>query len=396
MIADSDSIPAFNDLKALIQFPTVSTTSNTECCRWIEKRLEQLGFETEFLSYTDQWGEQKSCISGCLRPANDCQSNGRGLAYFCHNDVVPVDSWSFPDAGPWQATRKDDRIYGRGSCDMKGSLACLLAAVEQSSGTLTAPLYVFCTADEEVGFHGARKIANESSLYKEVVTQQINSVIGEPTELRVVHAHKGGRILQFTAQGRAAHSSTTEGINANFLMIPFLNELNQLLQHLLSNSKYHDDRFDPSSITPNLILNDHTPAVNMTPAQSVATVYFRTMPDIDVESIVKQLLDLAKVHQIKAEKTGGGDPVFTNPTSPFVQQLLKLTGTAASETVSYGTDGGCFSELKNIVIFGPGSIRQAHTDDEYISIQQLQLGVDMFEKLIALNCQDAAVRSPVC
>lgn len=389
MTADPVSIPAFNDLKSLIQFPTVSTTSNTECCRWIEKRLEELGFETEFLSYTDKLGEQKSCVSGCLRPANHGELNGRGLAYFCHNDVVPVDSWSFPDAGPWQATLKDDRIYGRGSCDMKGSLACLLAAVEQTSNTLTAPLYVFCTADEEVGFHGARKIANESSLYKEVVAQQINSVIGEPTELRVVHAHKGGRILQFTAKGRAAHSSTTEGINANFLIIPFLNELHQLIQEMLSNSEYHDDRFDPSSITPNLILNDHTPAVNMTPAQSVATIYFRTMPDIDVESIVGQLLELAATHNIKAEKVGGGDSVFTNPNCPFVQQLLKLTETSASETVSYGTDGGCFSELDNIVIFGPGSIRQAHTDDEYISIQQLQRGVELFGKLIALNCGDA-------
>lgn len=388
MTADSDSIPAFNDLKALIQFPTVSTSSNTDCCKWIEQRLKELGFETEWLSYTDDLGIQKACVGGCLRPTQPDNQTGRGLAYFCHNDVVPVDSWSFADAGPWQATPKNGRIYGRGSCDMKGSLACLLAAIEQTSTVRTAPLYVFCTADEEIGFHGARKVANESKLYKEVVAEQLNSVIGEPTELRVVHAHKGGRILKFTAHGRAAHSSTTEGINANFLMIPFLNELHQLIQHLESDSQFHDDRFNPSSITLNLILNDHTPAVNMTPAQSVATVYFRTMPAIDVESIVEQLLLLAAAHKITAEEVGGGDPVLTDPNSHFVKQLLHLTKTSASETVSYGTDGGCFSELDNIVIFGPGSIRQAHTDDEYISIQQLQEGVELFTKLIALNCSN--------
>lgn len=386
MTTDSDSIPAFDDLKALIQFPTVSTTSNTDCCRWIEQRLKQLGSETEWLSYTDELGIEKVCVAGCLRPASQAAQPGQGLAYFCHNDVVPVDSWSFPDAGPWQATVKDGLVYGRGSCDMKGSLACLLAAVEKTSKPLTAPIYVFCTADEEIGFHGARKVASESKLYKEVVANQLNAIIGEPTELRVVHAHKGGRILKFTARGRAAHSSTTEGINANFLMIPFLNELHQLVQQLESDAKFHDDRFNPSSITLNLILNDHTPAVNMTPAQSVATVYFRTMPSIDVEAIVTQLKELAAAHAIECDLIGGGDTVFTDPASRFVQQLLQLTESAASETVSYGTDGGCFSDLNNIVVFGPGSIRQAHTDDEFISVEQLQLGVDMFAKVIDVNC----------
>lgn len=386
MTDDSDLIPVFNDLKALIQFPTISTTSNSDCCRWIEQRLRNLGFETEWLSYIDDLGVEKTCIAGCLRPSSPENQAGRGLAYFCHNDVVPVDSWSFADAGPWQATLKDGRVYGRGSCDMKGSLACLFAAIERRSTPVIAPLYVFCTADEEIGFHGARKVAAESKLYQEVVSQQLNTVIGEPTELRVVHAHKGGRILKFTAQGRAAHSSTTEGINANFLMIPFLNDLHQLNQHLESDSQFLDDRFDPPSITLNLILNDHTPAVNMTPAQSVATIYFRTMPAIDAESIVKQLRKLAVTHGIGVEDLGGGDPVFTDPDSDVVRQLLQLTETAASETVSYGTDGGCFSQLKNIVIFGPGSIRQAHTDDEYVSVQQLQQGVDLFAKLIDLNC----------
>lgn len=388
MTLDTDSIPAFNHLRDLIQFPTVSTTSNTDCCRWVEQRLQQLQFETEWFEYTDQFGIQKACVAGCLRPANANQnhSRGAGLAYFCHNDVVPVDSWSFADAGPWQATLKGDRVYGRGSCDMKGSLACLLTAIEQTAAPLTAPLYVFCTADEEVGFHGARKVAAESKLYQEVVAGQLNAVIGEPTELKVVHAHKGGRILKFTAHGRAAHSSTTEGVNANFLMIPFLHELHQLIQQLEADSKFHDDRFSPSGITLNLILNDHTPAVNMTPAQSIATVYFRTMPDINTADIVNQLHDLAAAHQVDSEVTGGGEPVFTAPESRFVQQLLRLTNTTESATVSYGTDGGCFSELNHIVIFGPGSIRQAHTDDEYISVQQLQQGVELFGQLIQINC----------
>lgn len=390
MTADFDSIAAFNDLKALMKFPTVSTTSNTDCCRWIEQRLKQLNFETEWLSYIDDLGVTKACIAGCLRPTSSEALTGKGLAYFCHNDVVPVDSWSFPDAGPWQATVKDGRIYGRGSCDMKGSLACMLAAIEQTTKPLNAPVYIFCTADEEIGFHGARKIAAESKLYKEVVSGQLNSVIGEPTELRVVHAHKGGRILKFTALGRAAHSSTTEGINANFVMIPFLNELHQSITNLETDAQFQDSRFDPPSVTLNLILNDHTPAVNMTPAQSVATVYFRTMPAINVEAILSQLKELAAAHQIQCEIIGGGDPVFTSPDSRFVKQLLQVTQTEASETVSYGTDGGCFSDLDNIVVFGPGSIRQAHTDDEFISVQQLNLGVELFTKLIAINCTTVA------
>lgn len=390
--APSDSsrwsdVPAFSDLSQLIAFPTVSTESNVECSQWVQQRLESLGFETEWLSYIDPNGIEKACVAGRLNPtAPEGSHEHSGLAYFCHNDVVPVESWSFAKSGPWEACVHEGRVYGRGSCDMKGSLACFLAAIEQASDDLVRPLYVFCTADEEIGFHGAQQLVDHSTLYREVATDKLPSIIGEPTELQVVHAHKGGCMMQFTAKGRAAHSSTTEGINANFLMIPFLSDLKELAEQFEANPAYQDARFDPPGITLNLILNDHTPAVNITPAQSVASLYFRTMPDIDSEGIRQQLIDLAEQHGIEYQPLGGGQPVFTDPNSPFVQQVLKIANSKTSQTVSYGTDGGCFSELTRMVIFGPGNIQQAHTDDEFISVEQLEKGIERFAQVIQHYC----------
>lgn len=370
-------------LKQLIPFSSVSNTSNVEVSRWAETTLQELGFETEWMEYTDPEGLQKVCVSGRKGPR---ESTAPGMAYFCHTDVVPVGSWSFPHSGPWEPFQTADRLYGRGSCDMKGSLACMLAAVRAHQKELKAPLYVVCTADEEIGLRGAERMVTDSSMYREIVSRQPKSIIGEPTLLSVVHAHKGGSGVRVTAEGVAAHSSTGKGVNANFLMVPFLADIKALVDELQGRAEWEDDRFDPPTTNINLGINDHTPALNITPAHSVATVCWRTMPGIDYEALKQRVYSIVERHHLKQETLFDSRPMFTDPDSDYIAELLEVTGTSASHTVSYGTDGSQFQELQHAAVVGPGDIRQAHTDDEWISLDQLAKGTELYGRLINRWC----------
>lgn len=371
-------------LRPLVAFPSVSSTSNVEVSRHAEAQLQQLGGRTEWLAYDDRYGVAKACVAARFGPDT---GDDRGMAYFCHTDVVPAAGWSGPSASPWDLTVEGDRAFGRGSCDMKGSFACMLAAIETvGAGSLTKPLTVVCTADEEVGMYGAAEVAAKSELFRDCVARQSRAIIGEPTSLQVVHAHKGGRGLSFHATGRAAHSSSADGINANFQMIPFLHQLHQYVQTLEGDSAWQDDRFTPPGITLNLTVNDHNSALNITSAKSDACVYFRTMPKIDGDAIENQLLAFAKDAGLEVKKHVGYVPVFTDPQSEFIQELLQRTRTLESQTVSYGTDGSFFTELTDLAVLGPGSIEQAHTVDEWISLEQLSAGTALYSELIKAWC----------
>lgn len=370
-------------LTQLIPFPSVSNTSNVNVSRWVQQQLAGLGFEVEWMEFTDPEGLQKVCVSGRKGPR---ESSRPGMAYFCHTDVVPVGSWSFPHSGPWEPYQTDDRLYGRGSCDMKGSLACMLAAAEQHTSDLNAPLYVVCTADEEIGLRGAERMVSDSAMYREIVEQQPRCIIGEPTLLSVVHAHKGGSGVRVIAEGVAAHSSTGKGVNANFVMVPFLSDIRALVEELAENAEWEDSRFDPPTININLGINDHTPALNITPAQSIATVCWRTMPGIDYEALKERVYSLIEKHKLRQEILFDSRPMFTDPESDYISELLEVTGTKASNTVSYGTDGSQFQELQNAAVVGPGDIRQAHTDDEWISLEQLEKGTELYKTLIRRWC----------
>lgn len=369
-------------LQELIPFPSVSSESNSDITDCVESWLLNLHFEIERINYSDERGVRKSCVVARKGPVEP-----GGLAWFGHTDVVPVESWSFPRSGPWTPFITDDRIYGRGSCDMRGSMACMLAASEQMHyRSLAKPLYFIATADEEVGMPGAREVVRQSQIYREIVKLETNSIIGEPTMLEVVHAHKGGRAVKATSIGRAAHSSTGLGINANVALIPFLTEVGRIHAETETSPAWRDERFQPPTPTLNIVIRDSNSAVNITSAQSECVVYFRPMPGQNGDVLVDRLRALAECHGLKFEVIFSGEPVFTDPWTPFIQDLLQLTQQTESRTVAYGTDGAIFTELKNMVIFGPGDIAQAHTDDEWISLAQLEKGTDAYRQCIERWC----------
>ena len=170
-------------LRELIRFDSVSLKSNVAVTDYVQEQLHKLGFETERLEYDDRNGVRKASVVG-----RKGEGFG-GMAYFGHTDVVPADTWKFDEHGPFEPTVKGDRLFGRGSCDMKGSVACMLGAAAQwEAQGLTQPVYIACTADEEVGYLGAAQVAAESQYFAEMVEHGTRGVIGEPTTLKVVHA----------------------------------------------------------------------------------------------------------------------------------------------------------------------------------------------------------------
>lgn len=372
---------ALDYVQELVRFESTSSLSNAEVSDHVDHVLRKLDFSVERIEFDDASGVHKVNVIG---------KKGRGtggLAYFGHTDVVPADTW-FTDAhGPFSPTVKDGKLYGRGSCDMKGSIACMLAAAARySASELKNPIYITCTADEEVGYGGAAQVVNRSELYAEMVRGKSRGIIGEPTELEVVYAHKGTYGFRATSHGRAAHSSTDKGINANLAMIPFLVEMKEIHDELQQDASLRNPEFDPPIVSWNIGINDHTRAVNITPPQSVCTVYFRPMPGTDAEGLLARAQRAAEKCGVEFRILHKGSPLHVDPKSDLVKEMLVLVGKSAPRTVAYGTDGCMFTALEQKVVFGPGSINQAHTHDEWIDLAQLELGTEMYSRLIQKWC----------
>lgn len=372
---------AVSYLKTLVAFESTSVLSNAAISDCVEDILRKLDFRTERIEYHDANGVRKVSIVGKKG------TGVGGLAYFGHTDVVPADDWFSNEHGPFTPNVVGDRLYGRGSCDMKGSIACMLAAGERvSASDLKHPLYVTCTADEEVGYGGAREVAGRSELFREMVEGNSHGIIGEPTCLEVVHAHKGTYGIRAVSHGKAAHSSTREGLNANLAMIPFLMEMKAIHDETEASPDWHNHDFDPPTISWNIGINDHTRAVNIKAPQSICTVYFRPMPGQNPDALVERARRAAQANGLEFQLPSRSGPLYVDPQSPYVQEVLRIAGRTAPRTVAYGTDGGMFTALKNLLVLGPGDIAQAHTNNEWIALDQLERGTALFGKLIERWC----------
>lgn len=367
---------ALDFAQQLVAFDSVSRKSNLEVSDYVSNELQRLQFDVERLEYTDEHG---------VRKANLVAKRGAGeggIAYFAHTDVVPADDWSVEFCGPFSPTVKEERLWGRGSCDMKGSLACAMAAAASiDPHKQIAPLYIVCTADEEIGMAGARHVNQFSKLFNEMVDQKTVGIIGEPTELRVVHAHKGACRIEITAHGKSAHSSTKDGINANWQLIPMLARLRELQLLTETDPKYKNSEFDPPTLSGNLVIINQPLAANVTTSLARAAWFLRTMPDVHLEPLLEQVRLSCEEWGLEYDLRYSIDPLWVDPNSSFVQQILKLTGSPHSEVVCYATDGGVLRRLKDLVVCGPGSIDQAHRADEWISLDQLEKGTLLYRRL---------------
>jgi acetylornithine deacetylase len=359
----------------LVSFPSVSHESNEEVSQFVAKKLESLGFSIEEHSYLDLKGKKKISLVA---------KRGHGLggvAYLAHTDVVPADDWSLDWCGPFDPIERDSRLYGRGTCDMKGSLAAAITAassIERSDHI--KPIYFVITSDEEVGMDGAKIVQSSSRLFQEMVEGETVGIVGEPTLLEVIHAHKGGQRIAVRARGRSAHTSTNEGVNANYQLIPALQELLALRQESESNERYRSSSFDPPTLSWNMTITNEPEAVNVTPSLAQANLFLRTMPDVDHQPLIDEVRRICDKHQLEFEARDALAPWQVSATATWVQEMLALVNRSRSRSVCFATDAGVLQRLKRMLICGPGDIQQAHRSDEWISLQQLELGVETYRK----------------
>ncbi len=204
--------------------------------------------------------------------------------------------------------------------------------------------------------------------------------------MNVVYAHKGISGFSIQSRGRAGHSATGYGINANEAVVPVLAQLLELCQKTRDDATLKDDRFDPPVLSWNFGVSDHSDVVNITPERSDAWVSLRTMPAVDGQDLIAEARSTASRLGLSFTMLGGCEPLWNDPESDFILKLKSLAGTE-SQTVCYATDGGVLSELSRRVVIGPGSICQAHTVDEWIEIDQLDQGIECFEKCIRCWCK---------
>ncbi len=375
-------------LTQLIAYPTVSSTSNIAITDFLAEQLRFLGFEIEITRYSDHDGVEKANVLAKRFPKSKHGVNeAGGIAYFSHSDVVPVDDWQGPGGNPFSATIENNRVYGRGSCDMKGSIAAFLSAVTKVSVEFqTKPIWFVCTADEEVGFNGAKHLVRESAGYRELVAAQPVSIIGEPTEMGVVHAHKGIVVFTVTSRGRAAHSSTADGINANVALVPVLQKILEIYERTISDTRYHDDRFDPPTLSWNFGFSDHNNANNVTAPRSDAWVCLRTMPTIDGEDLISEVKQLAESLGLEFSRKEGGEPIWIDIDASCIRTVCEISG-SQPRTKCYSTDGGQFVDLAQRLVWGPGDIRQAHTNREWIDLDQLIRGTELYRQTIERYCR---------
>jgi len=270
---------------------------------------------------------------------------------------------------------------------MKGPIACMLEASQNFSWEdFSEPLYIVITADEEVGFDGARVVASDSKYYREMVEHQTKAIIGEPTMLDVVHAHKGCFEFTATASGVAAHSSSRDGVNANMKLIPFLSGMKEICELTETDSAFQNENFDPPTLSFNISIQGDKTAHNVTSSKATCHVNFRPMPDVDHSPLIQRVEQLADEHDVKLELHPYGAPLWVQPDAEFVTDALRLLHKKNARTVAYGTDGGIFTELENKIVCGPGNIAQAHTKNEWISLEQLHLGSEVYSKMITHWC----------
>lgn len=365
----------------LIRFDSRWYLSNADICDHVEAVMQQLHFDTERIEYTDDEGLRKVNVIGRRG------SGSGGLAYFGHTDVVTATDWSITEHGPFDPVVRDGRLYGRGSTDMKGSIACMLAAVDSlGDQELQHPVYLSCSSDEEVNHRGAIEIAERSQIYRELVDGGACGIVGEPTRLNVVYAHKGGVRLTVTSRGKAAHSSTREGLNANWAMIPFLTELKAIRDETETDKLWMDDEFDPPTICLNLTVNDFTKAVNVTAPRSECRFGFRPMPHTNVEELLDRIQAAARQAGVECLVENQNPAFHRDPSSAFMRDCVELSRSAPPASVAYGTEASNFPHIRDLVVLGPGDIAQAHKSDEWVELEQLEIGTRVYSDLLRRHC----------
>ena len=373
-------------LSSLIKFQTTSGSSNLELIKYCEKKLEKAG-ATSFKTFNDS-GSQANLFSTISGKDN---SNKKGIILSGHTDVVPAVSSEWT-SDPYIAREKDNKVYGRGTCDMKGFIACTLAVAPLfASKKLKAPVHFSYTFDEETGCLGAPLVL--ADLKKRNINFSA-CIIGEPTNMKVINAHKGYNEYTTHFTGLSGHASNPEsGVSAIEYAIQYSNKLLELRDELKKrNSK--KTIFSPSYSTLQIGKISGGLGANVIADQCSLEWEVRPINKEDGEFISNNIDAYAKdilIPKIKKNNPKGdikkevvGEVIGFNKeeSSEAANLVCNLTGDNEKNSMSFGTEAGLFQNSGiSTVICGPGSIKQAHTVDEYITFDQLKKCLTMLVSL---------------
>lgn len=309
--------------------------------------------------------------------------NGRSLVLAGHLDTVPAyaEEWT---VDPWAGIVKDDLLFGRGACDMKGSVAAMAVALTRvaRAESLNGDLVLVATAGEETDSCGAYALAEQGFL------ESVDGiVVGEPTRLELGVCHKGLLWIEAEVKGEAAHGSQPElGINAIQRLIEWLDPFAELEQLVKGVSH---ERLGSGSVSLNMLSGGTAP--NVVPDHARVTLDFRTVPGIEHEAILDALRLRAPTAGLRVLRDSV--PVSTQEGSELVRAAAVAVRQVAGDEAKlrglpYVTDGSAFSRCSNasIVVIGPGDERVAHTKDESVSISELVRAAELYQEISRTYC----------
>ena len=379
-------------LTRLIAFDTVSRHSNLALIEDVQSYCEQLGLTVD-LTFND--AKNKANLFVTVPAGENADKVDNGFVLSGHTDVVPVDGQQWTSE-PFTATIRGDKLYGRGACDMKGFIACaftlLPKAVELSnSGQLRRPLHLALSFDEEVGCLGAPLIL--ADLKARGITPDY-CIVGEPTNMAMVVAHKGIAVYRCRVHGKSAHSSlTAQGINAISYASRLIGYVDTLAEEI-SKRDDNDMLFDVPYSTLSVGTIQGGTATNIVPNLCEFTFDYRNLPHMTQDDILlpiqAKIAELSAQMQARAPETGielmqeERVPAMTDSDSAELQALIAaLTGDDKRHKVAYATEGGQFTNSGiPTIICGPGSIEQAHKADEYVALSEIERCDSFLQKLL--------------
>lgn len=389
MLDTEDSIRIIGDL---VGFATVSRDPNRDLLAYVENYLARHGVQSEIL-----WNDDRT--KGNLW-ATVGAAGKRGVILSGHSDVVPVDGQSWT-SDPFAVRAGGGRLYGRGTCDMKGFLGIVLALVPDLARLdLKVPVHIAISYDEELGCTGVRSLVDRIA---RMAVKPALCIVGEPTSMQLVTGHKGGAMLKITVTGTAAHSSlaprAVNAIEHGAELIGFIYELARELR----DSGASDDAYDipHSTLSVNTIAGGS--ALNIIPEHCEFTVDIRALAALDMAGLVARIDDHARdvlLPKMRAVAPQAGiereelvafpglDVALDHPAVTFMKHLL---GRNDQSKVAFGTEAGVFSATAGVVslVCGPGSIEQAHKADEFLAVSEIEKCQIFLRRLVeALESDD--------
>ena len=375
-------------IRKLVGFPTVSRDSNLELIHFVRDRLAALGAEAR-LTYNDE--RSKANLFATLGPRGK-----PGIVLSGHTDVVPVDGQAW-DTDPFCVVEKDGKLYGRGTSDMKSFVAVVLAlAPEFAQRGLKTPIHFAFSYDEEIGCIGVGRLI--ADLAQAGIKPQ-SCIVGEPTLMRPVIAHKGKKGFRCNVRGFACHSAYAPmGVNAVEAAAEAVAFLKSMARRHRDQGPY-DRGFDVAHTTVHTGVMRGGTALNIVPHECTFDFEFRHLPGDDPDALFAEFrnyLDTSLVPEMRAVHADSGFeivplsvlPALDNgPEMEVVGLAQELSGNSDIGKGSYGTEGSQFQRAGiPTVVCGPGSIEQAHKPNEYVAIEQVEKCEQFIRRLMNHVC----------